>query len=171
MTKPFAFVALACLVSAPAFCADPAYRPLWLYQGSWTSTDNKPGSAPIETHLKNDCAMAGKFFVCQQTVNGKPSALIVFIPAASPGSYYTQAVLPEGYAAGRGELRIDGDHWTYSGKEERDGKTIYSRTTNVFTGKDRIHYEQSESTDGKNWKVLGSGDEVRSSKVAVENAR
>ena len=65
---------------------------------------------------------------------------------------------------GRGELRIDGDHWTYSSKTEQDGKTVYHRTTNVFSGKNRIHFEQAESTDGQSWSVTGSGEEVRTSK-------
>lgn len=69
----------------------------------------------------------------------------MFVPATAPGNYYTQAVLPEGWATGRGELRIDGDHWTYSSKTEQDGKTVYHRTTNVFSGKNRIHFEQAES--------------------------
>lgn len=73
--------------------------------------------------------------------------------------------MPSGLAAGRGELEIAGDHWTYSSKYQDDsGKTIYHHTTNIFTGKDKIHYEQSESTDGEHWTVKGGGDEVRITK-------
>ncbi len=31
----------------------------------------------------------------------------------------------------------------------------------MFSGKNKIHYEQAESWDEKGWKVTGSGDEVR----------
>jgi hypothetical protein len=136
---------------------DSAYAPLWLYKGSW---EVKAVGAKADK-LTNDCNLIGKYFGCQQTVNGRLSALIIFIPADKPGHYYTQAVLPEGWAVGRGELEIEGDHWTYHSKETENGKTTYYRTTNLFSGKDNIHFELSESSDGEHWKVTKSGDEVR----------
>jgi hypothetical protein len=89
---------------------------------------------------------------------------MVFVPAATPGDYYTQAVLPEGWATGRGVLHIDGDNWTYSSKTQSGGKPAFYRMKNVFSGKNHIHIEQSESSDGQNWKVTMSGDEMRTSK-------
>ena len=83
--------------------------------------------------------------------------------------YFTNALLPDGYAGGRGELTISGDNWTYMGKSEDGGKTSYQRTRNTFTGKDRIHYEQGESADGVNWTVTGSGDEVRAAANSKSN--
>jgi hypothetical protein len=152
---------LVLLVLAPAFGKDPAYEPLWLYKGAWKGTRKAGNAAPVTNTIKNDCALAGRFFVCQQTVDGKPGALLIFVPAGSPGSYYTQAVLQEGFATGRGELRIEGNRWTYSSKAERNGKTTYHRTTNVFTGKDRIHSEQLESNDSEHWTITATGDLVR----------
>lgn len=141
--------------------ADSAYAPLWLYKGSWEVkvSGAKAGTGPDK--LLNECRLIGKYFGCQQTVNGKLSALIVFIPADKPGHYYTQAVLPEGWAVGRGELDIEGDHWTYRSKATEKDKTTYYRTTNLFSGKDNIHFEISESPDGEHWTVTKSGDEVR----------
>jgi hypothetical protein len=161
MLPTIGILLLALLSSPPTrnTVDDPVYGPLWLYQGGWQiATKNGEGKP---AHLENQCALVGKYFTCQQTVNGKVGALIVFVPAEKPGHYYTQAILPEGHATGRGELEIDSDHWTYSGKDEVDGKTVYSRTTNVFKGKDHIHYEQSESADGVQWTVKNSGDEER----------
>jgi len=151
-------VALVC--GGCAFAGDTAYQPLWLYDGAWKVTIgvNAPDA------LVNQCSITGRFFACQQTVNGKPGPLIVFVPAGTPGDYYSQAVTQEGWANGRGELHIEGSKWTYSSKTEQDGKTTYHRTTNVFTGKDRIHFEALESVDGKDWKVTMSGDEVRTGK-------
>ena len=161
---------LVSLIVVPLAAAEDLYRPLRLYAGSWSATKHTIPSAPAVTQIiVNDCAMAGRFFVCQQTVDGKPAALIIFVPAASPGDYYTQAVLQEGWATGRGELHIDGDRWTYSSKAEEEGKTTYFRTTNVFSGKDRIHFEMSESPDGKEWKVTASGDEVRTAKARTKS--
>ncbi len=62
---------------------------------------------------------------------------------------------------GRGDLEIDGEHWTYSSKDVENGKTIFYRTTNLFHGPDRIHFELAQSTDGKQWTVTSKGDEVR----------
>jgi len=150
-----------------AWAADPAFEPLWKYQGTWDVKRSAAGAAPVSDKLQNDCAEIGRFFLCQQTVNGKVGALIVFTPAETTGHYYTQAIMPDGKAGGRGELEIQGDRWTYPSKEEDGGKTKYYRTVNVFSGKDRIHFEQSESADGKTWTVNASGDEVRTASAGT----
>jgi hypothetical protein len=149
------------------YAADSAFEPLWKYQGTWEFTMNTPGSTPVFNKIQNDCADIGQFFLCQQTVDGKVAALLTFTPGESKGRYYTQPILPDGHAAGRGELEIEGDRWTYPSKEEENGKTKYYRITNVFSGKDRIHFERSESVDGKAWKVLASGDEVHTSQAGT----
>jgi hypothetical protein len=89
-------------------------------------------------------------------------ALIVFVTAEAPLTYHTQPILPDGHATGRGDLTIDGNHWTFLGKDVETDKTTWYRTENYFTGKDKIHFEQFESTDDKKtWKMTNSGDEVR----------
>lgn len=140
---------------------DSVYAPLSLYQGNWEVTPSNLAKGAKPDRLSNDCSRTGKFFACQQTVNGKPGPLIVFIPTETAGQYHTQVILPDGHATGRGDLEIKGDHWTYSGKAEEGGKVTYSRTTNQFTGKDRIHFEVAESSDGQQWTVKMSGDERR----------
>lgn len=156
-----ALAVAAATVLLAAAAPDPVYAPLWLYNGGWQVT---PMGATKPDQLLNECKLVGKFFACQQTVNGKMSALVVFIPREKPGQYYTQSLRPEGAATGRGELEINGDHWTYLGRSLENGKTKLYRTTNQFTGKNKIHYEQSESTDGEHWTVTGSGDEVRAAR-------
>ena len=160
----FAGVVIAMFTPTSTFSMQDPYTPLRLYQGTWSATQTSPRSEPATREIANDCAMVGRFFACQQTVNGKPGAMIIFVPAAAPGDYYTQAVVQEGLATGRGELHIEGDRWTYSSKAQRDGKTVYHQTTNVFTGRNHIHFEQLESPDGKKWTVTMSGEEVRISK-------
>ncbi|MBV9765557.1 MAG: hypothetical protein JOZ48_11995 [Acidobacteriaceae bacterium] len=149
-------LALAGHTSRAADTSDATYAPLWLYNGAWQVTQD--GKSPEQ--LKNECALVGMYFACQQIVNGKPSELLIFVPANKPGHYYTQSVMPEGRAGGRGDLEISGDHWTYTSTWDEGGKTTYYRTTNVFTGKTRIHFEQAESSNNKDWKVTSSGDEV-----------
>ena len=164
--RSLVLVVVASLAAGVVHAADAVYAPLWLYQGTWrvSRSDLAAGAKPDE--LKNQCALLGKYFACQQTINGQAGALVIFIPAAAAGHYYTQNVRVDGFASGRGNLEIAGDRWTYSSTRDESGKTVYYRTTNAFTGKNRIHFESAESNDGKNWKVTGSGDEVRVGAVA-----
>lgn len=157
-------IVLAVLLAGPVAAApapDKTFAPLWLYQGAWhvTRSNAAAGSKPDE--LVNQCALLGKYFACQQAVNGKPAALLVFVPASEPSHFYTQTINPDGRAAGRGELEIAGDRWIFSSVWDQGGKTTYYRTTNVFSGKDRIHFEHAESSDRQNFKVTDSGDDVR----------
>ena len=156
--------ALAVLLVLPLAASGPApaaldpYAPLWTYKGSWKVT--RAGAAP-ET-LVNDCGRVGEFFGCQQTVNGAVVGLLIIIPSKDRGHYYTQTVLPRGRATGLGELEIAGDRWTFaSSQPNATGKVIHYRTINTFTGKTRIHFEQSESTDGDHWTPDGSGETVK----------
>ncbi|MBV9301131.1 MAG: hypothetical protein JOY53_03350 [Acidobacteriaceae bacterium] len=142
--------------------ADPRYAPLWLYQGSWNVSRQGADPKAKPDRLVNECALLGEYFACAQNVNGKPGSLIIFLPAEKSGSYYTQSITTEGRATGRADLEISGDHWTYLSRwPQGDGKITYYRTTNIFTGKDRIHFEQAESPDNAKWTVTGSGDELR----------
>ncbi len=138
--------------------SDAAYAPLWLYNGSW-QISRKDAAKPDQ--LVNTCGLVGRYFTCQQTVNGTPSELLVFVPARAAGHYYTQSVNPDGRAGGRGDLEITADKWVYSSTWDAGGHTVYYRTTNVFTSKDRIHFEQAESENNRDWTVKMSGDEVR----------
>ena len=157
---------LTCSLAHAAPVADPVYGPLWLYQGTWHITGKTAGAKPDE--LKNQCALVGKYFVCQQTVNGQTGALLMFIPKANDaGHYYTQNVNLQGRASGVGDLEITGDRWIYSSRwDQGGGQSTYYRTTNVFSGKNHIHYEQAESSNGRDWNLTNSGDEVRVSTTA-----
>ena len=160
--KLAAYLAMACWAYAAA-TPDTIYAPLRLYEGTWriTRKDLGPGAKPDE--LKNDCALVGKFFACQQTVNGTPGPLLIFLPIPNqPGHYHTQNVNQEARASGIGDLEISGDHWVFSSRwDQGGGKTTYYRTINQFSGKTHIHFEQQESSNGKDWTVKNSGDEVR----------
>src|SRR5215469_1743738 len=81
--------------------SDAVYAPLWLYNGAWQVIRK---DAPKPDQLVNECALVGRYFACQQTVNCTPSELLVFIPAKTAGHYYTQTINPDGRAGGRGDL-------------------------------------------------------------------
>lgn len=157
----YALLTLMSLSAAAQSLPDSVYAPLWNYNGTWKVSMS--GKSPDT--LINHCARTGLFFVCEQNVNGSPSALIVFTPMDSEGHYRTNAVTKNGMAAGPGgDLEIKGSHWTYLSKGEENGKTTWYRTTNEFSDDSHIHFEQSQSTDNVNWTVQRSGDEVRTDK-------
>ncbi len=136
----------------------PADAVLSAYAGNWTVTRSS-GSKPEE--LRNECSSVGKYFACEQTVNGNVTGLLLIIPASQSGHYNTQTVLPDGRATGKGELVISGNQWVFSTIWNAGGKTVRYRTTNTFKDKNHIHFQQEESADGTHWQVTGSGDDVR----------
>jgi hypothetical protein len=141
-----------------AQAADP-YAPLRLYNGKWQV---KPDKAAKPDALENNCARTGKFFVCEQTVNGKLGGLVTFLPTGEPGHYYTNPLGPDDRANGRGDLSIAGDHWEYSSKDEEAGKTTWWRTRNEFSnGGNTIRFTVQNSNDGKTWETIASGMETR----------
>jgi hypothetical protein len=140
--------------------ADP-YAPLRLYAGSWRVTRSDMASGAKPDDLTNQCTVVGKYFVCQQTVNGAVTSLMIFAPADQPGHYYTQNVNTEGRALGRGDLEISGDRWSFSNAWDQGSKMTFYRTVNTFTGRDHIHFEQQESANRRDWVTKSSGDETR----------
>jgi|SRR5690242_9112925 hypothetical protein len=159
MTHWIVFLAMLFAAAEPQ---DP-YAPLRLYQGSWTVTRHDTASGKtITDSLVNACSQVGLYYACQQTVNGKAAALVVYIPDGSSGHYFTHAVLPDGNSPGRGELTITGSHWVYLGHSDGPGgATTWFRTTNDFDGRDHIRFESAQSPDGKTWTVTGGGEDTR----------
>jgi hypothetical protein len=155
-----ALIALAVFVQSgySATAGNAALAPLWLYQGAWQVS--RAGAAKPD-RLMNQCAELGHYFACQQTVNGVPGNLLVVVPTDQPGKYRTQVIEPSGRATGLSDLSIEGDRWSFSSRWNQGDKTTYYRTINIFSGKNRIHFEQDESPDGKSWTTKNSGDEVR----------
>ena len=133
--------------------------PLHLYQGTWEVTRT---NAAKPDRIVNQCSEIGHYFACQQTVNGAAGSLLVIVPTAQPGKYHTQVIEPSGRATGLSDLSIEGDRWSFFSRWNDGSKTTYYRTVNTFSGKNRIHFEQDESPDGKTWTTKNSGDEVRS---------
>jgi len=152
------FLLLAALAFAPA--SDP-FAPLALYNGTWTVHAQHPfsGAAGPDT-LVNHCTHGTAFYSCEQIVNGKPAALVVFTLSSEPGKFDVDNILPNGHASSGTGLIVQGDHWTYTDKST-DNPHRY-RTENTFHGPDSIHFEQFESPDGgKTWNKTNEGDETR----------
>ena len=152
------FLLLAALAFAPI--TDP-FAPLNLYNGTWTVRAQHPfsgGSGPDT--LVNHCTRSEAFYTCEQIVNGKSAALVIFTASSEPGKFDVDNILPNGHASSDTDLFIHGDHWTFITNSAPN--TPRYRTENVFHGPDKIHFEQFESPDGgKTWNKTNEGDDTR----------
>ncbi|MHB1700439.1 MAG: hypothetical protein ACYCSN_09960 [Acidobacteriaceae bacterium] len=154
------------LYAAPPAAPNPL-ADISVYNGAWTVTAQHTMAGPgKQDHLVNRCRLTGSFYACEQVVNGKTMALILFVAGDKPGQFHTQSVLPDGHSVGRGDLVIvhetKGDHWTFTSKDTEQQKTKQYRTENYFSGPNKIHFDQFESIDGVKWELKNSGDEQRS---------
>jgi hypothetical protein len=142
---------------------DP-YEPLRHYEGTWEIQVSVPEKKT--DRIVNHCAKTGTFFTCEQEVNGKTAALVVFLPVgktpAGALEYRIQALQPDASdPQGWTHLVIDGQTWLYTWDQKEPGKTTHWRNTNHFTGKDQIRFELQSSEDGTTWKTQLAGEERR----------
>ena len=147
----------ASAVAQSAQVPDP-FAALRSDDGDWTVTVSDPGPGHID-HLRNRCSSFDRFYACQQTVNGKVVALVVFI-ADTPSHFFVNNILPNGEATGRTDLTITGSHWVYLSQVMDHGNTTLYRTINDFADSKHIHFASQSSTDGKLWTTTFAGDEV-----------
>jgi hypothetical protein len=134
-----------------------ALDPLTVYDGNWTYTT--PSAPAKPDHLTNHCHMTEAFYTCEQVLNGKPVALLIFVAGDSPGVLHSQVILSNGNPAGAGsQLTIAGNHWTFLNK---DSSGVSHRVENYILDHDHIRSEQYKSTDGTTWQKTGEGNEAR----------
>jgi hypothetical protein len=150
--------------SATAAASDP-FAPLAIYDGDWLVHAEHPWSgapAGAVDRLQSRCHRFTLYFACEQTVNGKPQALIVYTATDAPGRLNTRTIAPNGLAGGRGDLKLDGKRWTYIDKPPASLEGPWSRTENVIVDHDHIRFEEFESTNrGKSWRRTNAGTERR----------
>jgi hypothetical protein len=65
------------------------------------------------TQLRNDCWRSGRYFACNQYVDGASKVLLVFTYDAAAGNYTSYQIPTDGGAAGSGKLEIQGSVWTF----------------------------------------------------------
>jgi hypothetical protein len=162
----FLLVATSLLPAVPQGSSAPDhFAPLAIYSGTWTIDAEHPWSgaaAGTADHLLSHCTHFTAYFACEQTVNGSPASLIVYTSGDSVGHLHTRIINPQGLAGGRGDLRLDGNHWTYLDKPPATLKGNWSRTENYILDHDHIRFEEFESADeGKTWTKTNSGTETR----------
>lgn len=151
---------LAALVATPALAADP-YDALKAMDGHWRVTT---GSGRIET-VDNACSRTGLFFVCEETVQGKPAALVVFRPKGGREdrgdreggklAYQVQTLTAGGDRPGPWkDLVIDGTTWTISDAEHQGGRK--TRTVITHSGPDYMHVEVQTEGKEDTWTPISS---------------
>ena len=139
---------------------DP-FAALEVYEGTWTVRAEHPfsGGAGPDT-LVNHCTRGQAFYSCEQTVNGKAAALVVFTLSDTPGRYAVNTILPNGHTSSGTDLMIEGDHWTFL-THGATGEASY-KTENTFHRRDSIRFLIERSADGTHWETINQGDDSRS---------
>lgn len=149
---------LIVLMAASASTAD-SYEPLKAMDGHWRVTT---GSGRTE-NVDNACSRTGLFFVCEETVEGKPAALIVFRPKdreESKLAYRVQTLTAGGDRPGPWkDLVIDGTTWTYSDSEHQAGHK--TRTVITHSGPDYMHVEVEAAGKDDTWTSVSTESFVR----------
>jgi|SRR5271165_2477812 len=143
--------------------ADDPYAPLRLYNGKWQIVD---GDSKAPKQIENHCSQTGLFFACEQILDGKTAALVVFLPFAKTAKggeeYRTQVLMPDAKTPGDwNKLTIEGEQWMYTWESTESGKKVFWRNVNTFSGPDKIHFEIQSSADGATWETKQSGEERR----------
>jgi hypothetical protein len=145
---------------------DP-FAPLFVYDGTWTVLGEHPWSGSAvgsADRLVSTCRAFSLYFACEQKVNGKVQGLLIYSVGNSAGHLHSRLIAPDGLAAARGDLTLDGNHWTYLDKPPATLKGNWSRVENTILDHDHIQFEEWESADeGRTWKKTNSGTEVRES--------
>jgi hypothetical protein len=169
-------IMLAMLARAASGAAEPSdlFSPLAIYGGTWTVRAEHPWSgaaAGALDRLVSRCERFARYFACEQTVNGKTLGLIVYSIGDAAGTLHTRFIAPDGLAGGRGEFRLDGNHWTYLDKPPPSVEGNWTRTENFILDHDHIRFEEYESADaGKTWSPVNSGVEVRFARRKFQRA-
>ena len=108
--------------------------------------------------LSSHCERFARYFVCEQTVNREPPTLIVYTAGDAAGRLYTRTIAANGLAGGRGDLTLAASRWTYTDKPPAPLKGDWSRTLNVVSDPDHIHFEEYQSADeGRTWRLVKFG--------------
>ena len=169
-TRALPFV-VASLLACAASAADGAAPPKDVtafarYNGTWKlemthlqTSYSKPSNETMT--VKNDCWHSEVFYVCDQIIDGVPKALIVFFYNAEDKIYGSFPITAGSENVHRGDVQVDGNSITFPWQINDNGKTIFMRIVNTFTGADAMDFRQEYSEDGKKWLAMATGVEHR----------
>lgn len=171
----FCILTIGFICSASAKGRNAPFESLSVYNGDWAVHALHPWSgAPAGAidRLNSHCQAFTLYFACEQTVNGKPQALIVYTSGADSARFNTRTIAPNGLAGGRGDLTIEGNRWTYLDKPPAGLTGDWSRVENTVVDRNHIQFEEYQSADkGEHWTLTNSGTEERIASVKQKGSR
>jgi hypothetical protein len=134
------------------------------YAGTWQMQLTKvqtPYSKPSSESMtvKNDCWRSEIFYVCDQIIDGTPTALIVFFYNADEKSFGSFPITARSDVVHPGSVLVDGKIVTFPWQINDNGKTISMRIVNTFTTSDTMGFLQEYSEDGQKWIPMATGTE------------
>ena len=163
-----AIVVLLSLMSWAAAATNPpdAIGKIGVYAGAWKSRivhyRTTYTKARIENlAVRNDCWRSSSYYVCDQFVNGKSAAFIVYTYNASQRLYHLQVISKDGNPPVAGVLTIQGNTWTFPWQYQDKGKMVFIRIVNVFPNRDTIDFHEAFSFDQIHWTATADGIERR----------
>jgi hypothetical protein len=167
------WVAAAILVSSLANAAEDAAAvdTFARIAGTWKMQMNYVESAHSKARqesmtVRNDCWHSDFFYVCNQIIDGKSRALIVFFydPVAKRYGSYPIAVGAD--TVHPATVVVDEKSITFPYDIQDNGKTVHMRIVNTFTTPDTLDFKQEYSEDGQKWVTMANGVEHRVSPKA-----
>jgi hypothetical protein len=139
--------------------------------GTWKMQINYVESAHSKARqesmtVKNDCWRSDFFYVCNQIIDEKSRALIVFFydPVAKRYGSYPIAVGAD--TVHPANVLVDEKSITFPYDMQDNGKPVHMRIVNTFTTPDTIDFKQEYSEDGQKWIAMATGVEHRVSPKA-----
>jgi len=166
MKKTFVVCLLTC---ASCFAADPTAKrqPLSAFLGHWEGSGKflqTKYSKPQTVTSTADCNWTpqGSALICEMTVHddkGEHTQLSLDAPNTAGAGYVYYTITP-GHAPFAGELKIDGNTWTYGPSVDSEDQTPQFRTSNVFSG-DTESFKTEFTEDGKTWTTMLEGSMKR----------
>ena len=136
------------------------------YAGTWKMQLNYVESAHSKARAEsmtvtNDCWHSDFFYVCNQIIDGKSRALIVFFydPVAKRYGSYPIAVGAD--TVHPATVVVDEKSITFPYDMQDNGKTVHMRIVNTFTTPDTLDFKQEYSEDGQKWVAMATGVEHR----------
>lgn len=109
--------------------------------------------------IKNDCWRSGDYYACDQYLNGKSKALLIYTYDAKDDTYTVYPITAGEDDVQTGKLIIHGNVWTFPWETKEKGKIVYFRVTNIFTALDTIEYREEYSLDKAHWYPMAQGYE------------
>ncbi|MDE2091588.1 MAG: hypothetical protein KGJ08_06800 [Gammaproteobacteria bacterium] len=164
-----------CVITALIFifvCASPVLgtplptglEKIAVYAGTWI-TETGHFATPYSkvgkdsATIKNDCWRSGDYYACNQYVNGKSRALLIYTYDAKDNTYTVYPVVAGKDDVQTSKLIIHGNIWTFPWDTKEKGKTTYFRVINVFTAPDTIEHREEYSLDRVHWYPMAQGYE------------